>query len=343
MEKVLKDRQYYENLYDQWMIKNLKRFEKIWKKDDSPIHNMITELSICFKKMDSYWKREETIRERIKRDADSDVFFENCQEPFQIVRCRLCNDIMTMQLKDLDIWWYSGKKDRVLFFYKCEKCRKWRAFYNDWEEFESEDEKCEKCWMITDPKSKFEWDILTLTYSCSHCWAKYTKTEDFSIKHYEDEPITQEDIKKYWYSEDEAKKMFQSRIALNNLTELVKKFDNEDEKNNKKEKLKDIKKYNLFELENYINQSLEKTNFTNFKITKKDIEKTYMKCEFEAYSKWDTWKYQNKELDKLLTALLSNSNWRIQKNKTYEKLWVLTWIIFWYDTDEDLLKLVINK
>ncbi len=224
--------------------------------------------------------------------------------------------------------------------YRCTNCRKWRAFYNDWTEFESEKESCKKCNEIIDYKWKFEWDIFIKKYHCESCWIKYTKKEDFSSTYKEENPITQKDIDKYWYSKKDEIESQQFHSSMISLKELILDKKDEEKENDENKKLEWITKYNLFQIEEKIISSFKNTDFVNFKITKKDNVKTYLKCEFEVYFKWNYWIEIHKKLDKSLKKTLSSSNWKLQEYKTTEKLWVLTWYLFWYDNREDLLKLL---
>lgn len=65
-----------------------------------------------------------------------------------------------------------------------------------------------------------------------------------------------------------------------------------------------------------------------------------MKCDFEVYFTWSFWEKTIKTLEKLLNDLLYNTNWKISKNTIDEKLWILTWKIYGYDREEDLIELI---
>ena len=128
--------------------------------------------------------------------------------------------------------------------------------------------------------------------------------------------------------------------SLYNLKEII--LDKKDEKKEKEEqeKLSKIKKFNFLQIEDLIIQWLENSDFTNFKIIKNETIKTYLKCEFQVFYKWVDSIEITKKLEKILNDILTSSNWKLQKYKTTEKLWILTWYIFWYDNKEDLLKLI---
>lgn len=338
MEKHLKDRSYYENIYDHQTIRIMKNLEDInkWRNKKGGTH--LWEFFMLMKKYTRYEHRSKTIEENMQRDKNRDEFYENTSEPFEVIRCKLCNTKMSLELKEF----YLGtlwKQDKVLFMYRCINCRKWRAIYNDWAEFESEQESCKKCNEIIDYKWKFEWDIFIKKYHCESCWIKYTKKEDFTSTYKEDNPITQKDIDKYWYSKKDEIESQHFHSSMNSLKDLILDKKDEEKEIEDNKKLEKIIKYNLYQIEEKIISSLKNTDFVNFKITKKDNVKTYLKCEFEVYYKWNDSIEINKKLDKLLKKTLSSSNWKLQEYKTTEKLWLLTWYLFWYDNREDLLKL----
>lgn len=339
MIQYLKDRAYYENLYDHATIRKLKGWEKSAKERVKKWEPDFSELMMMFVKMERYEQREERIQKWIKDDKARDDFQENTQPGSEIIRCKLCNNIMEYYHKDFDEN-YNTWKFRMLFFYRCEWCKKWRGIYNTGEEFESPKETCKKCWKVAEYNGKFEWDILIKTITCEYCNESYIEEEDFTTEPIKEEPITQKDIEKYWYSVKEEQEMNNMRRSINTMSELVKDIDERKKDDVYKEKLEKLKKMNLFQLEELINKQLEKTDFGNFNITAKWQEKTYMRCEFEVYYKGEFWEKACKNFDKLLDSILDKSNWRIQKNKTDEQLWVLQWIIYWYDQEKDLKEIV---
>lgn len=158
MEKFLKDRSYYENLYERKMIKKQKsyhdRFDKSIDNKEKAMLNLISHVT----KMSDYAHRDETINKWMEQDRKSDEFYEKAQSPRDIVRCRICNSIMDIEDKDF-CHWYEWKPDRVLFLYMCGKCNKWRAFYNNWEEFETKKDYCDKCWWVVNYTANFNWEI----------------------------------------------------------------------------------------------------------------------------------------------------------------------------------------
>lgn len=339
MEKFEKDRSYYENLYERRIIRNQKFYHEKFKKTNDENEKRALNLLWYFTKMNDYKNREETIEKWILKDRKKDELLKNAMPPHNIIRCKICNLIMELEDKEFCDW-YDWKADRVLFIYRCNACRKWRAFYNTWEEFESKNEYCNKCWDIINYTAKFDWDILIKNYKCDTCWNNYISKEDFSSSYMEEDPITEKDVKMYWYNEKEAKEMIEAEILINNLKTIMNGIDERKEEENYLKEISKLDKYNLYQLEELINKILEETEFINFKIINKEPVKTYIKCEFEVYFKWNFWENTSKIFDKLIEKLLENSNWKLQKNKTHEKLWVLNWVLFWYDNDKDLIELI---
>lgn len=342
MEKFLKDRSYYENLYEKRMIRTQKSYHEKFNKSTDNLEKWVLNFAWLLYKMSDYAHRDETIDEWMEQDRASDEFFENTKPFRDIVRCKFCNSIMDIEDKDF-FGWYDWNPNRVLFLYKCNQCNKRRGFYNNWEELESKKEYCDKCWFVIIYKAKFNWDILVKNYSCESCWNKYTKEEDFSVEKIQEEIITEDDIKMYWYNEKEAREMKESYDSIDRLKAVMDEINEKKKQEDYTEKLNNLIKYNLFQLEEFINKSLEKTEYKNFKIINKENIKTYMKCDFEVYFTWNFWEKTIKTLDKLLNDLLSNTNWKIPKNAIDEKLWILTWKIYGYDREEDLIELIKSR
>lgn len=342
MKKFERDLSYYENLYEQKMIRNQKSYYHKFNNSNDNNQKMALNLLWYFTKMSDYNNREKTIEKWIENDRKRDLLYENTAPFHDRVRCKLCNHEMIIE--DKDFWhWIDKKPDRILFLYRCEKCHIWRAFFNTWEELEPTSEYCSKCWDIIKYNSKFNWNILIKTYSCKSCWNKYTKQEDFSIWGLKEDPITKEDIELHWYNSKEALKMKESHASISELKTIMDDIDNKWEQEKYTEEYHKLKKYNIFQLEQFISKKLLKTDYKDFKIISKNNIKTYVKCEFEVYYTWPFWDNSSKELDKLITKLVSNSNWKLQKYKTSEKLWAINWFLLWYDNKDDLIKLIKSR
>lgn len=340
MESFLKDRSYYENLYDQNTIKFLKDKEKSIRPKIKKWEPDFTNFLIYFYKMSRYENREAAIIKRIQRDKEKDNFINNTKPPISIVRCKFCNVIMELESKDF-FSWYENKPHELLFIYRCQKCRKWRWFYNNWNELESLVEKCRKCWEIIKYKWSYKDHILTKEYNCNKCWEKYSEIEDYSTSlSIKDEEITQEDMLKYWYSEKEAYDMRQVRVSLDNMWKALDKIKERDKDKEFYEQINKLSKYNLSQIENYIIENLDKKEFSNFKINSSKQYKTYLICEFNVYYNWTFWNNAGRKFEKILEQMLYNTNWSISRGYLTEKLWVITWIINWYDDEKDLLELI---
>lgn len=338
MENHLKDRSYYENLYERKMIENQKYYYDKFNNSNDNKEKWILSFLWCFIKMSDYKHRDETINKWMEKDKNRDIFYQNTKPIRDIVRCKFCNKIMELEDKDYS-YWTDWKNDKILFIYRCNECKKWRAFYNTWEEFETAKNYCKKCWEIIDYTAEFEWDILVKNFSCDSCWEKYIEKEDFSSS-YKEEKITEKDIDLHWYKEKEAYEMIKAYNSIDDLKNIMDWIWKKDENDIYKEKIKEIEKLNLYQLEKLINEKISKLDFINFKIINKEQVKTYMKCEFEVYYTWSFWDKTNKKFDKILNDILSNSNWKVQDNKTSEKLGLLNGFIFGYDIESDLIELV---
>lgn len=186
----LKDRAYYENIYDHGTIRELKGLESIWKKAKKEGTPDVSELLILFTKMDRYEYREEWIEKIMEKDRRRDEFQNNTKPCSDIVRCKLCNERIEYHYKNFDEN-YETWKFRMLFLYRCDSCKQWRWIYNTWEEFVWPKEKCKNCWKVAEYSGKFEWDTLIKTISCESCNETYIEEEDFTTTKIKEDPITQ--------------------------------------------------------------------------------------------------------------------------------------------------------
>lgn len=125
------------------------------------------------------------------------------------------------------------------------------------------------------------------------------------------------------------------------LSKLVKSWE-EKEKNKKLyEKLAKIKKLTVAQLQKLLAAALKKEGYINLEFSKSEIKKDII-TEFTVQdNKIDRKEYDSRnQLKKLLTKNLKNTNWRIMSNGIYYKLGILSGRLKGYENEEDLLKLV---
>lgn len=344
MEKYLKDRSYYENLYDNWMIEACIRLEKSilnnFKKEDEEKLNKeaFIELLIMNEKHWWYKNRRERVDNMMKKDENINTFIENTP-PFEWKHCRLCNWLLKYKSKQF-ISSSDNSPNRILFFYECSDCNKRQWIYNDWEEIISKPNLCNKCWEIITHKAKFEWDILIEDFKCKYCWNKYTEKIDYTINKTKKTEISEKDRMKYWYNEKEKNDYIDWFNRLDQLSEIIDKHKEREGKKELYEKVKNLNKLNIVWLQKLLNKEFQNTNFSDFKIKSNKEVRRWLEVEFDLLFDWNFWENPTKELIKLFNKVLINTNWEIIKSSINEKLGIINWKLIWYDNEDDLVELI---
>ena len=346
MTKHLKDRSYYENIYDNWMIEACVRIKNITKKhkpkneDEKRALLMVEGQMIYAEKHEYYKNRDEKIEKMMNDDRKRDELYEN-SIPFKGRYCRKCNWLLEYEFKHFYSW-IDSKPDRILFFYKCNDCKKRQGIYNDWEEVISKPKLCNKCNEIIDLKTDFKWDILTEKYNCKNCWNKYTETTDYSVKKEskEEEKISEKDRLEYWYTKKDKDSLMRFFDNMEKLSEIVKKQEEKDKKKNVYEKAKKLNKLNVIWLQKLLNKEFEKTKFSDFKINSNKEVRRWLEIEFNLFFDWNFWENPKLELNKLFEKVLIKTNWKATKDSIHEKLGIISGRLIWYDNEDDLADLI---
>ena len=124
MDKHLKDKQYYIDLYDRYTVEHCRRAEKRWKDDDKelpPIEgekltkeqqagmkDSLMEWVMHFEKGERYLQKDSRIHEWMESDRKKDELYESAQAP-EGIRCLTCRSLMKSTYKDL--WSLQDKED----------------------------------------------------------------------------------------------------------------------------------------------------------------------------------------------------------------------------------------
>lgn len=344
MTKFLKDRSYYENLYDNWMIEDCIRLKstwiEMWKQEKYKDLNLWkrVEWLIIIRKSDWYEEREEKIDKMMRDDEKRDELLEN-SIPFENKHCRNCNWLLEYEFKEFYSW-NLNVADRILFFYKCTDCWKRQWIYSDWEEIVSKPKLCNKCNEIINHKARFEWDILIEEFNCNDCWNEYIEKSDFSVKKEIKRKITEKERLKYWYNKKESDDYIESFSRLDDIHKTIMEQKEKDIKKDLYEKAKKLNKLNIVWLQKLLNKEFENTKFSEFKVNSNKQVKRWLEIEFNLFFDWDFWENPQLELNKLFDKILINTNWKAIKDSIYEKLGSISGRLIGYDNEDDLVELI---
>ena len=304
MEKYLKDRQYYIDLYDRGTVEQCRRWVKGFSKPIKDKANKVEEIkyewslvtrdiSFYFIKGDRYDRKSETIEKWMAKDKHRDEIFENAQ-PLAGVRCLSCNSLM--EVKDKDLRSSLEDDDKVMFLYSCPNCQRARFFFAGGKEHIPE-------------KIKDDGNI-DLTYS------KPIKEENTVDHNYA------KDRDRFCMTDEEGKEYLSAKFKMDQLEFIKKESQKEKEII---EKTKHIKKLNITELEELLSKELAKINFVKFETSNPEMG-TDIVISFTIHdSQKDRSNYDSQnQLKKAIGSILKNTNWHLMSDGVSYRLGILS-------------------
>ncbi len=233
MEKHLKLKQYYIDLYDRHTVGQCRRTEEIWKKKDSDpptdgkvskrqvkrIKSFAHEWYMHVQTGERYLNKEKTIREWMDSDEQKDLLYESAQAP-EDIRCLTCRNRVKPTFKQL--WSELDKPDRVLFMFDCpNKCMPRRAFFSDGEEWRVKVHTCLRCNTPTNQKMDDDGIKLVTTSTCPKCG--YVEIDELVWTHKKEEDIDLNfaaDRDRFCISDEEGRKFQDEKYNLEQLAKL---------------------------------------------------------------------------------------------------------------------------
>lgn len=250
MEKHLKPKQYYIDLYDRHTVERCRRTEKIWKEKDLPpfegrkfseeersrMGSILMKLYLHFETGERYLNKEKTIREWMETDQKTDSLYELAEAP-EDIRCLTCRNLLKPTFKEL--WSETNKPDRVLFMYDCpNKCLPHRAFFSDGEEWRMKPNLCPRCDTKLDQEAINSKEKIVTKYICSKCG--YTKTDEFKLTHEKEDLLDESfafDRDRFCITEEDGKKYQSERFQMEQMAKFMEEW--EEKEKAREEKLKE--------------------------------------------------------------------------------------------------------
>lgn len=354
----LKDRQYYEDLYDlhtieiciDWVklalkkCKDDKAFSKFPKEDRIRGKNILIELPLYYQKGERYRDKEKTINEWIEKDKIKQDKFDDTKEPNGIF-CQECNWAMKLEGKSLHD--FSNEPLRILFFFECPNCHKRRGIFDDGTEYKSEPRVCPKCGDELELSYKNENEVSTFAEKCKSCDYKTEDKTDFKL--YDERQKKREERKEYLLNKyrkeccltpEEGEKYISSQTQLKNSIDRIKETERK-EADPIYQKARALKKLKVFDMEKLLKETLEKEKYIELSFDKPEITKDVV-IPFsvqESDTSRSDYDSQN-NLKKLIKKTLEDTNWRLMSDGISQRLGILTGRIRGYENEDDLVKIV---
>jgi hypothetical protein len=332
-----KNRSYYEDLYDKHTVEDCRSWirictekgpskgaEKLSKKEQQRLANVVIELPLYFRKGDRYLRRKETIDEWMDKDKERDDFIAS--HPAPTAYCPKCNQKMKLMVDELDE--DINNNLRMMFMYRCEPCSEKKAFYNDGVPYVFKNDFCSKChkeWEKKYTKSKTK---VVTKYSCPSCGNKDEFVLDLNDKPEEEtaDPDFEKDKAIFCISEREGEEY--RRFKTVDLPEMKKLSEEMADKEKHKEiyeQAKNTKKLTIAELSELLAEKLSSEDFKGLVITNTEVTRDLI----ITFTVQDTKHgrdecHSRSDLKKSLTKILDNTNWKVMSDGVSYKLGLLS-------------------
>jgi hypothetical protein len=339
MEKYRKPDEYYQEDYDRTTISILKQLEK---DGHGPQYYDLSKGPLTVtNQMDPFSKFYETGVGRAQRrdnfimslkldDEKKDRLVARYPVP-EIVRCNECNNRMHLCNH------FFREDAEILFVFECPKGHMPRkVLYPNGDEFFFKKKSCGKCGsQDIKTSSKKTKKSLTFTEKCKRCGEVTTDFYDLTFK--KEEPITEEDRKKYITYFKGRRTFWQDLEAIANLKHLI----ISDEKlKNELYKTESIEKLKVAHLEERLIKLLKTTKFKKFKIQSYNTTRNVI-LEFTVQDSSDLSEKESKRnFIKIIQNNLLNTNWRLvdPSNLNY-RMGIISGRLKAHETDEELIAL----
>lgn len=298
-----------------------------------------------------YKNRASTIEEWI----ESDRVKQNMQDNTTIPRanCPECDTAMVNDGLHHLVDWDDNKPLRVLFTFKCPKCKKRHGVYDDGEIYVSESDFCPDCKKKLDIKSKRNGQVIETLYNCRNC--DYSKKDIYDLKKrgeehkkweveqakkdLEDNQLLERYRAEFCLSEKEGREYVETLEALEVAQEVKEEVLAEID-TPAHEKLLSINKISITALESLVNKALGETGFSRLSFGNPDMDRQVLVPFTIQETKTKRRDRESiSDLYDLLKASLKDTNWRAPKDLISYRLGFLTGKLKGYESEEDLLKL----
>lgn len=362
----LKERKYYEDLYDKFTIEDARRGmvyyddfytefegklpkgEKLDKPGNAFLLNVFYMETVGNELLDRYEKRDTKIIEWMARDEAKDEQIADArltEEPY----CHHCGK-QGLRITDKSLM-HRGKTyniddpEEVLFMLHCPHCNKNSAFWEDGTAWKVKPTVCPKCQSEVTHKTTKTKKAITITYACKSCGHSFKDKMDISSKKETPDPNFDKDRVHFCLEDKEFRdRLFKMRQDFRGMAELGKKFKEREDNKHIYDAVKEMKKPKIAELVPLLSPVLEKAGYIEFHLDKPEMGRDVYVGFSCLDNKSDREDYDSrKTLKKLVDSALSDTNWRLMSDGISYRLGYLNGRVKAYEGEEALKELVIKS
>lgn len=360
--KYLQDEQHYIDRYDLITIEDCiywtrslfaklpqmmkePSLQKIPKKKRDTDFRRMMNIVIHSIKVERYKNKKKIIDEWMKSDQEKQDKLDNT-EPNEVYcpNCSVLMEVLDKSLHDL-----TEKPLRILFIYKCPRCKKREAQYDDGKKYISKPTLCDKCGSEVDIDFKHnkKTDVTIWTHKCRGCNYKLIEKRDhkkweleYKAKKKRDKELLNKFRKEFCFNEKEGAEAVLHVEQIKNLVDSWK----EEEKKSKDpiyQKARSLKKLKVIEVNTLLKKAMEKQGYVSLEFEKPEMGKFVVVPFVVQDSKTDREEYDSRQnLKKLLVKTLIGTNWRLMSDGINYRVGYLSGRIRCYEDEEELVKVV---
>ncbi len=349
----LQDRAYYEDCYDRNTVEICREEKKSWFSNlppstaaDPRIREVINKIwpdllwnvVSWYVAGDRYTEREETIREWMAADRRRDDQLEKAVSPMDIL-CRACDTPMHEETKNL----YGSsvsKEEKVLFIFRCPKCKSGRGIYEDGTEWQRPyPGNCKKCNVILTRSYEGKDEHAVTISRCRRCG--YEEREEIDLGPTKKPSAAEEhqfllDRERYCFSEEKGQQYVKrappSRMKVDEQTVEERRL---------REAAKQLKKTSIVSIEKILKAALPKEGYVRLRFQPPEMERDVI-VKFTVHDeRTERQEHTSRySLQHCIEAALSETNWRLMSDGVHYRLGVLQGRLRGYEREEDLMKLI---
>lgn len=358
----LKPKQYYINLYDLRTINDcLYYYQSLYKKlpearelkteaskekNETDWLRMIN-MVIHSIKTDRFKHKEETISEWMEKDRIRQEKYDNAC-PLELY-CEDCKVLLSSGLKTM-----HEDKDgdlKVSHIYTCPKCKNRSAYYDNGDEFVVDPELCVKCGATIDVSIKInkKKDTTTWIHKCSGCGEETKHIDDHKEweanrqkQKKQDEELLTKFRNDFCFNESDGNEAVLWFERIERINEGIKQ-QTQKEEDPAYQKAKKVHKLKVTELHKRLSDVLTKDNYIDLIFEKPEMDRYVVVPFVVSDSKEGRAEYDSKrQLKKLITNKLSNTNWRLMSDGINYRVGYLTGRLRCYENEDDLVEIMKN-
>lgn len=362
----LKQRQYYEDLYDKFTVEaarrgmvhydkflsdfeaKLPKGEKLDKPGNAFVINVFYMETVGNDLLRRYENRDSTINEWIARDEAMDEQIASArlsEEPY----CHHCGKrglrIIDKSLMHRGDNYEINDPEEVLFMLQCSHCEKNSAFWEDGTAWKVKPTLCPKCKSdVTHTTTKTK-KAITITYTCMSCNHVFKDRMDLSTKDEKPDPHFDEDRIHFCLVDKGFRdRLFTMKRDFEGMAQHGKEMQEKRYNKHIYDAVNEIKKPKIAELIPLLSEPLEKEGYIEFHLDKPEMGRDVYVGFSCLDSKSDRKDYDSrKTLKKLVDSALEDTNWRLMSDGISYRLGYLNGRVKAFESEEDLKRLVEKK